>query len=122
MEDTQLISWSYDGLEREEKKMLLAYEGLTENAQETLMDIYWFFSGWEWETVASIVGEEQLFALEDIHLVTRHIDKVRVCSTAAAISRKMSKSLRITTREELSLALEQEQVCPAFHFFVIKFQ
>lgn len=100
---------SYDALEKDEKLMLLAYEGLTESAQDAFLDICWLFDGWEWETVASIVGEVELETLSHIHLVTRDIDKVRMCYAALKISRKISKGLRITTTEELSLVLEQNQ-------------
>jgi len=44
--------------------MLVAYEGLIQSAQEAFIDIFLFFSSWELETVASIVGEVQLHSIE----------------------------------------------------------
>jgi len=50
-------------------KRLLGY--LPDECREPFLDICCFFKGWEWETVANIVGKSQLQMLEKRALVSK---------------------------------------------------
>ena len=78
---------SYDVLDRDEKTVVLS-----EDAQDAFLDICSFFRGWEWETVASIVGEEVLLTLTQRDLVARVFGVVKVCEMAVESSSKVSKT------------------------------
>jgi len=78
---------SYDVLDRDEKTVVLS-----EDAQDAFLDICSFFRGWEWETVASIVGEEVLLTLAQRDLVARVFGVVKVCEMAVESSSNVSKT------------------------------
>lgn len=57
-------------------KYIFAYDGLPPECKNPFLDICYFFKGWEWETVANIVGESALDQLERRALVSKDNDMV----------------------------------------------
>ncbi|KAH9289649.1 hypothetical protein KI387_033766, partial [Taxus chinensis] len=97
--------------------LLSAYDD--SNVHEAFLDICSYFHDWEWEKVACIVGKEELESLEDGNLIqriikadtcTRKEERLSIHGLLLAAGRNASKQNRFTSVEEISLALEKDEV------------
>jgi hypothetical protein len=76
---------------------LFAYNYLPEVLKDPFLDICSFFKGWDWDTVADIVGETELNMLKSRALVTRGINgAVVVHDVILSIGLQKTKGLRFT--------------------------
>lgn len=72
MQDKQNVNaLTYRGAKEE---YFFAYDSLPDECKDPFLDVCFFFKGWDWDTVADIVGEDQLDILEKRALVTKGID------------------------------------------------
>ena len=111
----------FGGSERysfDEKRVLFSYEGLKSSAQDAFLDICSFFYDWKWETVACIVGEEEMECLLEGALIRRAYKKIKIHDLILAAGRNKSnksKHSRLKNVDNFSLTLQNKEVCLNFH-------
>ncbi|KAH9290550.1 hypothetical protein KI387_034667, partial [Taxus chinensis] len=109
----------------DESKILFAYHELEVNAQEAFLDICSFFSDWEWDEVACIVGDEELQCLQegalvkrieveeycsDYSLRKREVRRISIHDLILIAGRNKSKGNRFRSADDFSMALENDEL------------
>ncbi|KAH9288008.1 hypothetical protein KI387_032125, partial [Taxus chinensis] len=106
----------------DESRILFAYHELQPSAQEAFLDICSFFSDWEWDEVACIVGEEELECLHEGALLKRILEveeyygcyqrkvwRISIHDLILTAARNKSKGDRFRNAADFSKALESEE-------------
>ncbi|KAH9290547.1 hypothetical protein KI387_034664, partial [Taxus chinensis] len=108
----------------DESRILFAYHELEVNAQEAFLDICSFFSDWEWDEVACIVGDEELQCLQEGALVKRievedyfpgysrskrEVRRISIHDLILIAGRNKSKGNRFRSADDFSMALENDK-------------
>lgn len=75
-------------------KYIFAYDGLPAESKNPFLDICYFFKGWEWETVANIVGESQLIQLERRALVSKKKDMISLNDVILTMGKQKAQDTR----------------------------
>ncbi|KAH9289875.1 hypothetical protein KI387_033992, partial [Taxus chinensis] len=105
----------------DESRILFAYHELRPSAQEAFLDICSFFSDWEWDEVACIVGQEELDCLQEGALIKRvevekgyefkrKVGRIHIHDLMLSAGRKKSKDNRFRSADDFSMALKNEEV------------
>jgi hypothetical protein len=92
---------------------LFAYKYLPEILKDPFLDICSFFKGWDWDTVADIVGEIELDMLESRALVTRGIYGVVVVhDVILSIGLQKAKGTRFsfTNGKQIKELLDKKEI------------
>ncbi|KAH9317914.1 hypothetical protein KI387_019683, partial [Taxus chinensis] len=102
-----------------DKRIMFAYHELVQSAQEAFLDICAFFSYWEWEEVACIVGEENMKCLEEgalikrkeeIQVVTKKkANRINIHDILLQVGRNKSKDSRLRTADEFKNVLQNKK-------------
>ncbi|KAH9311291.1 hypothetical protein KI387_026326, partial [Taxus chinensis] len=106
-----------------ESRIMFAYNELGLGAQEAFLDICSFFSDWEWDEVACIVGEEELECLHEGALVKRievekycygygcmiKVRRISIHDLILTAGLNKSKGNRFRNADDFSKSLESEE-------------
>lgn len=80
-----------------EMRYAFAYDALPADCKDPFLDICSFFKGWDWETVADIMGNDAPKMLENRALVTEPTDGVAsVHDVILTLACQKSKDVRLT--------------------------
>lgn len=78
-------------------RYVFAFDNLPEICKDPFLDICFYFSGWDWDTVADIVGQSELDMLDKRALVTRDTNRtVRIHDIILTIGLNKGKGTRYT--------------------------
>eukprot|EP01018_Ginkgo_biloba_P024194 Gb_34084 [translate_table: standard] len=113
----KIIEWQKTGKPFSVKKennleangFIFAFEDLPESSMDTFHDICSFFTHWDWDKVAGIVGEEQLNTLKNRALLRKEKSRVLVHDVILRIGRNQTMGKRFTTIDGLREALEDNK-------------